>query len=241
MSTISNRSFPTKALVRGAMGVGKQGSAYLRWKRVFDILIAVCALLITGPVLLIGILAVKFTSPGPIFYRARRAGLGGQPFTMLKLRSMYVGTDSLDRRVTAVGDDRITPVGVWLRKFKIDELPQFWNVLRGEMSMVGPRPEDWNIVQNYYTPEHWRTLDVRPGVMSLAEIRWYPDLAYFDPPPAGVPMQEYYLARHMPLRLAEEQHHVTNQSLWLDLKVIWQTAVCVLWRSWQAPQLQRMT
>lgn len=240
MSTISNRSFSTKALVRGALGVGKQESAYWLWKRVFDVILALIALLLTGPVLLIGIIAVKLTSPGPIFYRARRAGIGGQPFDMLKLRSMRVGTDSLNRRVTALHDDRITPVGHWLRKFKIDELPQFWNVLRGEMSMVGPRPEDWNIVQNYYTAEQWRTLDVRPGVMSLAEIRWYPDLAYFDPPPAGVPMQEYYLEHHMPLRLAEELHHVTNQSLWLDVRVVWQTAVCVLWRSWQAPQLQRV-
>lgn len=239
MSTISERSFPAKALVRSALGIPQQGS-YVRWKRVFDITFALFALLLTGPIIVIGIVAVKLTSSGPVFYRARRAGLGGQPFDMLKLRSMYVGTDSLDRRVTALRDDRITPVGAWLRKFKIDELPQFWNVLRGEMSLVGPRPEDWNIVQNHYTPEQRRTLDVRPGVMSLAEIRWYPDLAYFDPPPAGVPMQEYYLARHMQLRLAEELRHVTNQSLWLDLQVIWQTVFCVLWRSWHVRPVQHM-
>ena len=204
-------------------------------KRLFDIVFAVGILLVTWPIILMGALAVKFTTPGPTFYRAKRAGMGGKPFAMFKLRTMRVGADSRDRRITEAEDARITPVGKWLRKFKIDELPQFWNVLRGEMSIVGPRPEDWEIVQTYYTPEHRRTLEVRPGIAALAAVHWYPDLTYHDPPPAGVAMQDWYVRRHLPIQLSEGLFYVEQQSFWLDLNVIAQTVFCVLVRSWLLP------
>ena len=210
-------------------------------KRLFDVVFAVCALLATWPLILIGALAVKLTSPGPAFYRAKRAGLAGKPFEMLKLRTMRVGLDTADRRVTAENDERITPVGALLRKFKIDELPQFWNVLRGDMSIVGPRPEDWDIVERYFTPEQRRTLEVRPGIASPVDVRWYPDMTYHDPPPAGVPIQEYYLRRHMPVQLAEALRYVEQQSLLLDLKVIGQTIFCVVVRSWLPPKKQPLS
>jgi len=205
-------------------------------KRLFDIVVAGCALLITGPLILLGALAVKLTSPGPAFYRAKRAGLRGQPFDMFKLRSMYIGLDAPDRRITAARDDRITPVGRRLRQLKIDELPQFWNVLRGDMSVVGPRPEDWDIVERYYTPEHRRSLTVRPGIASLVEVRWYPDLTYHDPPPANTPVQEWYLNRHLPAQVAEGVRYVEQQSLWLDLKIIGQLLFCILVYSWRPPE-----
>jgi lipopolysaccharide/colanic/teichoic acid biosynthesis glycosyltransferase len=215
-----------------ASGFGKNERLYKMVKRLFDVVFAVCVLLVTWPLILIGALAVKRTSPGPAFYRAKRAGLAGKPFDMLKLRTMRVGADTPDRRITAAQDDRITPVGRLLRKSKIDELPQFWNVLRGDMSIVGPRPEDWDIVEGYYTPEQRRTLEVRPGVTATEEVRWYPDLMYHDPPPAGVSTQEWYLMRHLPARLAEGLRYVEQQSMLLDLKVIGQTIFCVLVRSW---------
>lgn len=205
-------------------------------KRTFDVVFSLGALLLTGPVILIGALAVTLTSPGPAFYRARRAGRGGRPFTMFKLRTMRVGTDVPDRPITEGEDDRITPVGHVLRKFQIDELPQLWNVLRGEMSVVGPRAEDWEIVHRHYTPEQRRTLDVRPGMVSPADITWYPNLTYHDPPPPGVSVQEHYLTRHMPLQVAECLRYVEERSLLLDLKVIGQTAWCVLVRSWRPPR-----
>ncbi len=149
---------------------------------------------------------------------------------------MYVGTDAPDRRITAAADDRVTPVGRFLRRFNIDELPQFWNVLRGDMSVVGPRPEDIDIVERYFTAEQRRTLEVRPGIASPADVRWYPDLTYHDPPPPGVPIQEHYLERHMPAQLAEALRYVEEQSLWVDLKVVAQTMVCVLFRSWLPPK-----
>ncbi len=207
-------------------------------KRLFDVAFAVCVLIVAWPLILISALAVKLTSPGPAFYRARRAGLRGQPFDMFKLRTMRVGGDTPDRKITADRDNRVTPVGRWLRRFKIDELPQFWNVVRGEMSVVGPRPEDWDIVQRYYTPEQRRTLEVRPGVTSAAEIRWYPDLTYHDPPPQGESIQEWYLKRHLPARLDEELSYVEKQSLLLDLQLIAETIFCVLVRSWLPPKKQ---
>jgi lipopolysaccharide/colanic/teichoic acid biosynthesis glycosyltransferase len=207
-----------------------------RGKRCFDLAVASVALSLTWPLILAGAVLVKLGSPGSALYRARRAGLGGQPFDVLKLRTMYLGTDAPDRRITAAADDRVTRVGRLLRRFHIDELPQFWNVLRGDMSVVGPRPEDILIVERYFTTEQRRTLEVRPGIASPAEVRWYPDLTYHDPPPPGVPIQEHYLKRHMPAQLAEALRYVEGQSLWVDLKVLGQTLACVLFRSWLPPK-----
>lgn len=205
-------------------------------KRLFDVILAGFALLVTSPLILIGALAVKLTSPGPVFYKAKRAGFGNQPFDMFKLRTMRVGTDTPDRRVTADRDDRITPVGGLLRKFKIDELPQFWNVLRGDMSIVGPRPEDWEIVERYYTPEQLRILEVRPGIAALAAVRWYPDTVYHDPPPEGVPLQEWYLKRHLPAQVDEGLRYVEQQSFFFDLQILARMAYCVLIYSWMPPE-----
>lgn len=204
-------------------------------KRLMDISVSVLVLVMTWPVMLLAVLAVKVTSPGPVIYRARRAGLAGKPFHMLKFRTMHTGTDTRDRKITAPRDDRVTLVGEVLRRFRIDELPQFWNVLRGEMSVVGPRPEDWEIVQAHYTVEHRRTLEVRPGMVSPADLRWYPDLTYHDPVPPGVSAQEFYVRRHMPIQVAEGARYVDQQSLLLDLKVIGQTILCVAVRSWWLP------
>ena len=179
---------------------------------------------------------VKLTSKGSVFYRAKRAGLNGRQFNMLKLRTMFVDTDSIDRRITDANDNRITPVGKFLRTFKIDELPQFLNVLKGDMSIVGPRPEDWDIVQQYYTPEQKRTLSVRPGITSLATVSWYPDLTHHDPPPSGIPTQEWYLIRHLPIQLAEAINYVEKQNIILDLKIIGLTFFYIMFYSWLPPK-----
>ncbi|KST63640.1 sugar transferase [Mastigocoleus testarum] len=201
-------------------------------KRLFDIVFASCVLLITSPLFLLGALVVNLTSPGPAFYKAKRAGLEGKEFYMFKLRTMHVNTDTLNRKITDPEDDRITPVGKWLRKLKIDEFPQFWNVLKGDMSIVGPRPEDYDIVQNYYTPEQRHILKVRPGITSPVEVRWYPDLTYHDRPPEGVSMQKHYLEKHLPVQLNEGLRYVEQQNIFLDLKIIIQTFYCILIHSW---------
>lgn len=135
----------------GAAPAVRPRSLFLALKRCLDVVVAVCALVLIAPVILMAALAVKWSSPGPAFYRAKRAGLGGKPFIMFKLRTMRVGLDDAERKITAPADERVTVAGRLLRKFKIDELPQFWNVLRGDMALVGPRPEDWDIVRQHYT------------------------------------------------------------------------------------------
>jgi lipopolysaccharide/colanic/teichoic acid biosynthesis glycosyltransferase len=213
---------------------------YATIKRLADLLIASAALSATSPLILGGALLVKLTSPGPVFYRAKRAGLRGKPFDMFKLRTMAVGLDPSDRRITAPEDERITPTGRLLRKFKLDELPQFWNVLRGDMSIVGPRPEDWDIVRDYYTPEQRRVLAVRPGISSPVDVEWYPDMTYHDPPPPEVPIQEWYLRRHLPLQVAGALRYVEEESLLIDVHVVWNTFVCMVLSLLRSPPKRPM-
>lgn len=207
-------------------------------KRLFDIVVASALLLITAPISAVAALAVKLTSPGPVFYRAPRAGVNGEEFDMFKFRTMGVGLDSVDQRVTAANDVRITPVGKLLRRSKLDEIPQFINVIKGQMSVVGPRPEDIDIVRNHYTDRQRRTLDVRPGIASLAELRWYPDLTYHDPPPSDEQTQEWYIERHMPAELEESLHYVEQQSLWLDLTIVARLAWMTLRYTFSDPPRQ---
>lgn len=216
-------------------------SAYYINKRIFDIIVALFALLFTGPIILICAIVVKLTSAGPAFYKAQRAGIGGKPFTMFKLRTMTVGTDTPDQKVTAANDVRITPIGKLLRKTKIDELPQLWNVLCGEMSIVGPRPEEQDIVERYFSANDMRALSVLPGLAAPADVRWYPDLTHHDPPPVDVPMQEWYLARHLPAQIAENIRYAEQQSIVFDLQIFFQMIFCVLVRSWHPSQPQPLS
>jgi lipopolysaccharide/colanic/teichoic acid biosynthesis glycosyltransferase len=142
-----------------------------RSKRVFDTVVAAVGLVIASPLMAAIALAVRSTSPGPAIHRASRIGRHGEPFTLYKFRSMRVSTDDEGARITAAGDARITRVGRLLRSTKLDELPQLVNVLRGDMSIVGPRPEDPTYVEQY-TPEQRRILDWRPGLTSPASIEY---------------------------------------------------------------------
>jgi lipopolysaccharide/colanic/teichoic acid biosynthesis glycosyltransferase len=233
-ATCNSSSQPVSS-ASGAERKGNNSALFKAVKRLLDVVIAGTALVVTGPVILFGALAVKLSSRGPAFYRAKRAGLHGQPFVMFKLRTMRIGTDSPDRKVTADADDRVTRVGRWLRKCKIDELPQLWNVLRGDMSIVGPRPEDWDLVESHYTLEQRRSLEVRPGIAALADVEYYPDLTYHDPPPPGVSIQEHYLKRHLPIQTGAAIYYLDHQSLLLDMQVLARLVFCVVVRSWLPP------
>jgi lipopolysaccharide/colanic/teichoic acid biosynthesis glycosyltransferase len=138
-------------------------------KRPFDIVTAAAGLLVASPVMVVIAACVRLTSRGPAIYRATRVGRGGSPFTLYKFRSMRV--DQRGHRITAAGDPRITRVGRLLRSTKLDELPQFINVLRGDMSIVGPRPEDPKYVESY-NDEQRQILKFRPGLTSPASIRY---------------------------------------------------------------------
>lgn len=185
-------------------------------KRCFDAFAAAFGLLITAPVLLAVACWIKRDSPGPMFYRGRRAGLGGKPFDMLKFRSMVTNADQVGGPTTSGDDPRVTRSGRFVRRWKIDELPQLINVLRGEMSLVGPRPEVVYKTELYNAEERC-VLEARPGITDWASI-WNSDeggvLAGAEDADAA------YEAVIRPWKIKLQQDYVAHQSLATDLRII---------------------
>jgi len=140
-------------------------------KRALDLAASFVGLLLLLPLLAVVALLIKSESPGPVFYRGLRAGLGGRPFRVFKFRTMVVNADRIGGPSAAGDDPRITRIGEWLRRYKLDELPQLINVLLGEMSLVGPRPEVFSETLEY-TREERRLFEVRPGITDWASIRF---------------------------------------------------------------------
>lgn len=150
-------------------------------KRCFDLTLAVLALILSSPILLLTMLAVKLSSKGPVFFKQVRLGRGGKEFKIYKFRTMIVGAEHIGSGVYSNDDDpRLTKVGKLLRKTSIDELPQMWNLLKGDMSLIGPRPpltyHPWSIEQ--YTQEQLRMFDVRPGITGWAQIHGRKDVEW---------------------------------------------------------------
>ena len=194
-------------------------------KRALDLILSAVALVAALPLLALAAVGIRRTSPGPVLYRATRVGLGGRPFTMYKLRTMHVnqhvaGGKIAKSAITAKDDPRVFPVGALLRRTKLDELPQLWNVLRGDMSLVGPRPEDPRFVEKNYTAEHLKTLDVRPGLTSPGSVWYYTSaedgLTSDDP-------ERHYVERVLPLKLALDLVYVREVSWRYDLVLIART------------------
>jgi lipopolysaccharide/colanic/teichoic acid biosynthesis glycosyltransferase len=188
-------------------------------RRIFDIVAAAVGLLLTAPLMAIAAVGIRLTSPGPIFYPARRVGQGGRSFTMYKLRTMHPDHDTRSA-ITAANDPRVFPFGRLLRAAKLDELPQLWNVLRGDMSIVGPRPEDPGIVAAHYGPSHHATLLVRPGLTSPGTL--FHDTRD-DCTDDGRDAEARYLERVLPVKLAIDLYYVRNASLRYDLLIITRT------------------
>lgn len=138
-------------------------------KRVFDFVASGCGLLVLSPIFLVLAVWVKLDSPGPVFYRQVRVGRGNKDFRLFKFRSMRIGSDKKGLITVGGRDPRVTRSGYYIRKYKLDELPQLINVFVGDMSLVGPRPEVRKYV-DMYTPEQMHVLDVRPGITDLASI-----------------------------------------------------------------------
>ena len=189
-------------------------------KRLIDVALAGLGLALAAPVLGLAALAIRLTSPGPLLYGARRVGRDGRCFTMYKLRTMHTRPSRPGSRITGQDDPRVFPVGRWLRRTKIDELPQLFNVLRGEMSIVGPRPEDPDIVERHYTPLHHETLRVRPGLASPGAIYHY---THGDALLVGGDPETAYAARLLPLKLALDVVYVRHASLGSDVRIIGRT------------------
>jgi len=188
-------------------------------KRLFDIIFSLGGLLLVSPVLIITAFWVKIDSNGPILYRQQRVGLHGKDFFIFKFRSMY--TDSDKKGLITIGghDSRVTRAGYYIRKYKIDELPQLINVFIGDMSIVGPRPEVRRYV-NLYTPEQLHVLDVRPGITDAASIKYRNEnelLASQSDP------EKYYIQVIMPDKLAINLQYVQLHNLSMDIQLIIQT------------------
>lgn len=191
-------------------------------KRTFDLLASALGLIILSPLFALIALLIRLTSPGPVFYRARRVGQGGREFTLYKFRSMVADADRRGPGITAAGDPRVTSIGRVLRRTKLDELPQLWNVLRGDMSLVGPRPEDPRYVA-LYTPEQRRVLDVRPGITSLASIEYRNEEAVLH----GPDWEQRYIHEVMPAKLAIDLRYVQRATLFTDLLIILRTLLAL--------------
>jgi lipopolysaccharide/colanic/teichoic acid biosynthesis glycosyltransferase len=203
-------------------------------KRSLDLILSAAALVLILPLLMAIALIVKLISPGPVLYRGKRIGLHGRPFLILKFRTMVLNAESLGGSATAADDPRLTRVGKLLRRFKLDELPQLLNVIKGEMSLVGPRPE----VQKYvdlYSPEERRILTVRPGITDWASI-WNPNEAAVLEGSRNPERTYEELIR--PTKLALQLQYVRNCSLSTDLKILTYTMLKLIFEAWIPRELK---
>jgi lipopolysaccharide/colanic/teichoic acid biosynthesis glycosyltransferase len=190
-------------------------------KRLFDVVSASIALLLTAPLIGLAAIGIKLTDRGPVFFRARRVGYLGREFTMYKLRTMRHAPQSNGGPViTGLRDDRVYPFGKLLRKTKIDELPQLFNVLRGDMAIVGPRPEDPAIVRQHYSSTDLETLGVRPGLASPGSLYQFTagdHLLTGDNPEAR------YVDELLKTKLALDRVYIRQASLRRDFGIIGRT------------------
>ena len=173
--------------------------------RLLDITVAAVALVVCSPLLLVAAVAIRLESPGGVVYRHQRIGRGGRPFELWKLRTMVSGAESMGAGLyIEAGDARITRVGALLRRFSLDELPNLVNVLRGEMSIVGPRPTVAEQVDRY-TPHQRRRLEVKPGITGWAQVNGRTSISW-------------------PERIELDIWYVDHRSLWLDIRILARTA-----------------
>ena len=188
-------------------------------KRLFDIVASGFGLLLLSPLFLLVAIWIKLDSPGPVFYRQVRVGRYNRDFRIFKFRSMRVGADKGSLVTIGGRDPRVTRSGYFIRKFKIDELPQLINVFIGDMSLVGPRPEVRHYV-DYWTKEQLRVLDVRPGITDPASIKFRNENELLE---KAEDPEKYYIEVIMQEKLRLYLEYVENHSFWYDMKLIFQT------------------
>jgi lipopolysaccharide/colanic/teichoic acid biosynthesis glycosyltransferase len=192
-------------------------------KRVFDIILSLFGLILALPIMVAVAIAMAVCDTGPLFYWQTRIGLNKRPFEMIKFRSMVVDADTLGPHVTAKHDPRITPVGTFLRRSKLDELPELWNVLIGDMSLVGPRPEVPRYVEHYR--EDWDDVfSVRPGITDLATLQFRDEESVLE----GVEDRERaYIEIVVPIKIQLARWYVDHQSIALDLRILVDTVLAI--------------
>jgi lipopolysaccharide/colanic/teichoic acid biosynthesis glycosyltransferase len=188
-------------------------------KRIFDFVFSLGFLILFLPFGIIIALFIGFGSKGGIFYRQERIGINGKPFNLLKFRSMKVDADKSGKLTVGMRDARITKIGYFIRKFKLDEFPQFINVLKGEMSIVGPRPEVPEYV-NLYTEEQRKILRVKPGITDYASLEYFTENELLA---KSVDPERTYLEVVMPAKIKLNEKYLNNPVLIEDLKIMWLT------------------
>ena len=192
----------------------------MRLKRFFDLFLSVIGLLILGPLMLGVAIWIKMGSPGPVLFRQKRIGRFGQPFDVLKFRTMVVNAEATGLKITTAKDPRITGSGRLLRKYKLDELPQLINVLTGQMSLVGPRPEVAQYVEKWSQDNKRLILSIRPGITDYESL-YYSDeqtvLSQAEDP------EWAYINEVMPHKVKLYGKYERERNLWLDLRIIWAT------------------
>ncbi|MGV0107963.1 sugar transferase [Nostoc sp. DSM 114167] len=186
----------------------------MKLKRVIDLILILFLLVLVAPLLLLVALLVRLDSPGPVLYSQQRSGLYGKPFRVYKFRSMYQNAEKLGAQWASQRDPRITRVGYWLRLLRIDELPQIWNVLRGEMSLIGPRPErpEFDVKLKEAIPYYEVRYLVKPGITGWAQVMY----------PYGASIEDAYE------KLSYDLYYIKNYSIWLDLAIAFKTIRVVL-------------
>lgn len=188
-------------------------------KRLFDIIASGCGLIVLSPLFIILSIWIKLDSKGPVFYKQSRVGQHNRDFMLYKFRSMRVGSDKKGLITVGNRDPRVTKSGYFIRKYKLDEFPQLINVLIGDMSLVGPRPEVRKYV-NLYTKEQMCVLDVKPGITDLASIRYRNENEILE---SVENPDEYYINVVMQDKLNINMEYVSNHSFWYDIALIFKT------------------
>ena len=190
-------------------------------KRIFDLVCSTLGLIVLSPVLIIIAIKIKAGSDGPVFFKQIRVGQSGKEFEILKYRTMVVDAEKLGKQITVGNDNRITKIGSFLRKYKLDELPQLINVFKGDMSLVGPRPEVPRYVK-LYNEEQKKVLEVKPGITDLASIRYRDEndlLGGVENP------EEFYINTIMPDKLALNLEYIRKNNIVFDIYIILNTII----------------
>lgn len=193
-------------------------------KRLFDLIFSIGGIIVLSPFFILLWVLIKLESKGPALFMQTRVGLNNRDFTLFKFRSMYTDAEKRGQLTVGMRDPRITRVGYYLRRFKLDELPQLFNVLNGSMSFVGPRPEVRRYV-DYYTPEQLKVLTVKPGITDFASLKYYKENELLGK--AADPEKEY-IQVIMPEKLALNLEYIKNNSVLKDISIIFQTLLKIV-------------
>lgn len=193
-------------------------------KRLFDIIFSITGIIFSSPVLLLVWILIRLESKGPAIFKQMRVGLNNADFVLYKFRSMYLQSEKSGQLTVGMRDPRITKTGYFIRRFKVDELPQLFNVLNGTMSFVGPRPEIRKYV-NHYNTEQMRVLNVKPGITDYASLKYYKENELLG---KSADPEKEYIEVIMPEKLALNLQYINNNSLIGDTFIIMQTVVKII-------------